>query len=87
MKQRIYLRIGKTERKYKVDATTRPSYESLTMGSSTYTKKYIPTVMIALDIDIPDNEFSAARILLETKIKESKPAVEIKQVNPAPQGY
>lgn len=79
MKTRIYLRVAKTEKKPKVAATLFPTNESLTNGSK-YNLKYYPTVLVALDLDIPDKEFDTVRILLDAKIKEVKPAVEIKQV-------
>lgn len=80
MKQRIYLRVGKVGTgKVKIDATIKPNYESLFVGS-TYSKRYISTVTVALDIDIPDKEFEATRILLESKIQETIPAVHINQV-------
>lgn len=79
MKKRIYLRIAKYANGFMVKADKSPIQEPL--RSSNYTK-YRPTVLIALDLDIPDKEFDAARILLEAKIKETKPCVEIKQVEP-----
>ena len=79
MKIRCYLRIGKTERKYKVDVSTKPNNAALT--------KYhvngevpIPTVLVALDLIIPDLEFDSARILLTANIEKSIPAAEIKQI-------
>lgn len=82
MKFRVYLRIGKTNprksksSRYRVDASKYPDFKSLT----NYNDEPIPTVQVALDLDIPDSEFDAAKILLETKIKDTKPCIEIKQV-------
>lgn len=78
MKTRIYLRVAKTGKRPKVSATLIAIREPLNNG--TYNKVYYPTVLVALDLDIPDNEFDAVRILLEAKIKEVKPAVGIKQI-------
>lgn len=78
MKTRIYLRIAKGKRRTIVKADTKPNYESISTNG--YNRQYFPTVQFTLDIDIPDKEFDASRILLNTKIKETKPAVEIKQV-------
>lgn len=78
MKTRIYLRVAKMKRSYKAVASEKPKFEALTSGQ--YTKKYFPTVSLALDLEIPDSEFEASRILLEAKIKDTKPAVELKQV-------
>ncbi len=74
MKKRIYLRVGKCKTGLSVRVENNPNYHPIKLG------EYLPTIIIALDLDIPDKEFDAARILLEAKIKETKPAVEIEQV-------
>lgn len=74
MRARVYLRIAKCRKGFIVRANQSPNPHPIKFG------EYRPTVSIALDLDIPDKEFDAARILLEAKIKETKPAVEIKQV-------
>ena len=73
MKYRVYLRISK---KGLVRASTRPNYQAL--PGNDYSKPQ-PTVSIALDLDIDDKEFEATRILLEKKIANLKPAVEVKE--------
>ena len=78
MKTRVYLRIAKSPRGPKFVIGHKPNFESL--SSSISHPIYYPTVLIALDLEIPDNEFEKSRILLEAKIKETKPAVEIKQI-------
>lgn len=79
MRTRIYLRIAKSQRgRVTVKAGTKPNYAP--MESNTYNHTYHPTVMVALDLEIPDSEFSAARILLAQKVAQAKPAVEIKEV-------
>lgn len=78
MKARIYLRIGQGSRGTLVRADKKPIYEPIVVGS--YNKKYLPTVQIALDLEIPDKEFQASRILLEAKIKETNSCVDIKQI-------
>lgn len=78
MKARLYVRIAKNGSRVKVQASTRPSFEPL--ERSNYGHEAIPTVQFALDVDIPDKEFDAARIRLEAKIKETTPCVSIKQV-------
>ncbi len=78
MKTRVYLRIAKSPRGPKFVIGHKPNFESL--SNNTSHPIYYPTVLVALDLEIPDNEFEKARILLEAKIKETKPAVEIKQV-------
>lgn len=82
MKTRIYLRIAKSKAagKIMVDASIKPKFEPL--KTHAYRNPlYQPTVQIALDIEIPDKEFEASRILLEAKIKEATPAVEVKVVD------
>lgn len=79
MKKTIYLRVAKGGNKgYKVVASSKPIYN--TLKGSSYSSKAYPTVLIALDLEIPDSEFESTKILLEAKIKETTPAVEIKQV-------
>ena len=77
MKKRIYLRLT-NKGKGKVVASTKPIFKSLDSGPGH--TKYYPTVFIALDLDIPDKEFTAARIQLEAKITSTEPAVELRQV-------
>ena len=74
MKGKIYLRIAKLKKGFLVRADKTPNHQPIKFG------EYRPTVLIALDLDIPDKEFEASRILLEAKIQETEPAVEIKQV-------
>jgi hypothetical protein len=76
---RIYLRVAKGDGKYLVNASTTPKFEPLYKG--TYAKKAYPTVTLALDLDIPDSEFEATRILLQQKIQATVPAVNVTQEN------
>ncbi len=78
MREKIYLRIAKGKRHPKVSASLKPNSESLYADANKY--KPIPTVQIALVLDIPDSEFEASRILLQAAIENSMPAVKIKQV-------
>lgn len=77
MKKRIYLRIGDGTRSWKVHASTKPQLTPLRKNS--YTNEYVPTVCVALDLEIPDSEFSASRLLLEAKIEKTIPALNIEQ--------
>lgn len=80
MKARIYLRLAKVKGRIKVVANTKPNFESLyTQGYSI--KKAHPTVIVAIDLDVPDEEFNASRICLEAKINKTVPAVELTQVD------
>jgi len=79
MKQKIYLRIGKGNKGHRVAASTKPNLTPLVTGTN-YRAKYMPTIQVALLIDIPDKEFDTSRILLEAKIESAEPAIEIRQV-------
>ena len=73
---RVYLRISKGGR---VEASKRPKFQSFDkLGYKG--KRYSPTIIIALDLEIDGKEFDAAKILLKQKIEASKPCVEIRQV-------
>ena len=83
MKCRVYLRVGKKKGKHYDNvlfvASKTPNYSALETQSSS--GKCIPTVLIALDLDIPDDQFEATRILLEQKIKAVAPCIEIKEAD------
>jgi len=72
-KHRIYLRI--TQRGL-VKASTKPNYYSL--PDDKYSKPQ-PTLLFAIDLDIDEKEFESTRILLEAKINNPKPAIEIRE--------
>jgi len=74
-KYRIYIRIND---KGTVTAGKRPKFKPLPDNS--YSKPR-PTILIALDLDIPKEQFEATRILLEKKIEKSQPAIEITEMN------
>ena len=79
MKTRVYLRVAKKKSgKTKVTVSTRALHGALEEGN--YLKTPLPTVLIALDLTIPDKEFDAARIQLEANIAKTTPAVQVKQV-------
>jgi len=80
MKVRVYLKVGKDGRGYKVQALTKPKYSAMEKGDK-WSKRALPTVLITLDLDIPDTEFEATRILLESEIKKTTPCVQVKQVD------
>ncbi len=75
---RVYLRVGKTSRGYKCVATGKPNYSPIIQSG--YNGEAYPTVAVALDLKIPDEEFTATRILLDKEIKRCIPAVEIEEV-------
>ena len=81
MKTKIYIRVGKDphaspNRMIKCEASSIPDFRPI----MTSTDRAIPTVNFCLEVEIPDSEFTASRILLEAKIQDTKPAVVIQQV-------
>ena len=80
MKTRIYIRIAKGKQGFFVSANKKPVFTPLASSNGYGRPVYKPTVQFALDINIPDSEFDASRILLAAKIKETVAAVDIKQV-------
>lgn len=78
MKTRAYIRIGKARMGTRFAISNKANFEPLYTGSGNY-RTYVPTVSIALDIDIPDKEFDATKILLDAKIKTTTPCIEITQ--------
>ena len=81
MKVPVYLMIGKTPKGPRIVAKMKPNYKPFDNGvSPKYSNpKYYPTIIIKLNLDIPDSEFFAAKRQLDIKIEESTPAIEIKQ--------
>lgn len=81
MKQRIYLRLGKDGNKIAAAASVKQIFEPISKGAS-YSRRYIPTVTVALDVEIDDSEFDLTRLLLNLKLEKTKAAAQIKQVMP-----
>ena len=79
MKARIYIKIANGRKGVRVSASEKVDREPF-LASTHNSTYYLPTVLFALDLDIPDKEFEASRILLNAKIEETIPAVEVKQV-------
>lgn len=80
MKGRVYLRIAKDKGHLKFASSTKPKHDALKSGSLN-NEKVLPTILIALDVDVPDREFDATRILLETNVETYEPAVQVRQIN------
>lgn len=83
VKERIYLRVGKTRRGLVVQAHSKPVYRAIETNKTYRGSTYNPTVLLAVDLDIPDKEFDKAKNLLDLKIKSSQPAIELKEVTDA----
>jgi len=69
MKIKTYLRVAKTSRGYKVSAQTKPNHAPLYTDS--YSKKYLPTVHFAINLDIPNEAFDkASKAIAEINVPE-----------------
>ncbi len=76
MREKIYLRIGKTKAGYKYSADRKKSNKPFDNGY--YSKTYFPTITVALNIEIPDKVFKDALQELNLKIKDAEFATDIK---------
>ena len=81
MKTKVYIRIGKTGSKIKVDARTSPSIEPMRESTARFSKA-IPTVYIALDIEIPDEAFKPPNISASISNPIEKMGTAIEVVDP-----
>lgn len=76
MKTIVYLRIAKTKRGVKFDASEKPNQTPLKVG-----RRFIPTVAFGVELDIPDEVFKGAGLLiglLKLSTEEVKIASKIK---------
>lgn len=69
-KIKVYMRVGKTDRGYKVSATAKPNSSPLDDGA--YRPKAVPTVFFAVDFEIDDSEFNLSEKTIGTVSVKSK---------------
>jgi hypothetical protein len=82
MKTKIFLRIGKQGGKIKVDARViGPSIEPLREGSGRYAKA-IPTIYMALDLEIPDEAFRPPNISASISVPIEKLGTAVEVIDP-----
>lgn len=81
MKTKIYLRIGKNGQKVKVVANINPDISPLKAGTDRYAKS-IPTVYMALELEIPDEAFRPPNISASIKVPIEKVGTAIEIVDP-----
>ena len=71
MKYPIYLRVAKktgSRKGYKVSASTVPDNQPLDNDNS-YSREWFPTVMFAVNVDLPDELFEqASRVIAELNV-------------------
>ena len=86
MKFRVYLRVAKTSKTskgkqyFRTSSHSRPNYSAL-FKEGYQSKQYYPTVLIALDLDIPDKAFQATEVALKLTEGQIEPAIEASGVD------
>lgn len=75
-KYRVYLRVGRGTRSYKIECSKKPNYNSLKTHSN---GPAIPTLQLCFDLDIDNDAFEAVKILLDKKVEHAKPAINIEE--------
>ncbi len=76
MKEKVYLRIGKTKTGYKYAIDKKKNHKPFDNGY--YHKTYFPTIVVGLNLEILDTFFDKANAELDLKIKDLEIATEIK---------
>lgn len=81
MKTKIYLRIAKDGSKIKVDASQKTKIEPIREGTHRYSKP-MPTVFLAMDIEIPDEAFKPPNISVMISVPVERCGTAIEVVDP-----
>lgn len=82
MKTKVYLRIGKdSNKKIKIDARLNPNIEPLKVAPGRYARS-IPTVYMALELEIPDAAFNPPTISAYISIPIEKLGTAVEVVDP-----
>lgn len=81
MKTRAYLRIGKNGSKIKIVANANPDTTPLKAGTDRYSK-FIPTVYLSLELNIPDEAFKPPNISASITVPIEKVGTAIEVVDP-----
>lgn len=74
MRDKVYLRIGKSRSGrfiYKVDKTKK------NLPVSTGNNNYLPTIIVGLNLDIPDEYFNKATAEIDLKVDKFETATDI----------
>ena len=86
MKTKVYLKIGKegtgNHAKIRVEARTNHNGEPIRTGSGIHSKKAIPTVFMALELEIPDEAFQPPNVFAAIKVPIQKVGTAIEVVDP-----
>lgn len=83
MKQRIYIRIAKTVRGYKVSAATKPNPAAIQDVGYRWRRKIFPTVQFPVDVEVPDEMFELSKEKLVQTLKVTQQNGEINYEIPA----
>lgn len=75
MKQKIYLRIAKTNSGYSYKVDKKKNHKPMDDGY--YKKTYFPTIVVGLNLEIPDRFFKEALAELDLKVENLEVASEI----------
>jgi len=81
MKTKVYLRIGREGLKIKVDAHVKPNIEPLRIGTGKWSKA-MPTVFMAIDLEIPDAAFKPPNIFASISVPIEKVGIAVEVVDP-----
>lgn len=76
MKEKVYLRIAKTKKGYRYAVDKKKNHKPFDNGYAD--KTYFPTIIVALNLEIPDNFFDKASAELDLKIEDLETATDIK---------
>jgi hypothetical protein len=64
MKVKTHLRVAKTPRGARVEASTKPNYKPLMGSQGSWNERPLPTAAFAVVLDIPDDLFKRAEQVL-----------------------
>ena len=78
MKDKIYLKIARTNRgNFKYAITRKKSFKPLD-DLAYRDRSYFPTILVGLNIEVPDDLFKKTQAEIDVKIKEAEMCNEIK---------
>lgn len=77
MKIRIYIKIAKGNRGYKVEASVKANMKPIFRNNGYLKQEFLPTIFQAVNVTLPDDAFDISKRALELKISEVMPAVDI----------
>jgi hypothetical protein len=77
----IYIRIAKKEsyRTQSFSVSASPKKLNSPIYKDTYSKKPLPTLQFKINVEIDDKEFDEVKKILELKLENLEPAIELKE--------